>query len=265
MNLIKMFTFSSITLLSAGSVMAQGGFFVGVNASGNATIVANQMNYGQKEMDYDGVTFHPSFGVTLGYDLDGGNQLSIGAGIQQGGQKYKDGYGNGDQLEKEIKLNYIAIPLAYTHVFGGAKDPNNGTKFFVTLGPQFNLLQSAEVSHTVNGKDVTLSDFANHIAGGGNAYQFNSAEILKLTTNGEPADDKDLFNSMDIQGFLGIGIQSYLSESLFLTFELRGGGSITDINSDEWQLDGYKDGKRQDYEASRNVYGGLRIGLNYKF
>ena len=70
---------------------------------------------------------------------------------------------------------------------------------------------------------------------------------------------------MDIQGFLGIGIQSYLSESLFLTFELRGGGSITDINSDEWQLDGYKDGKRQDYEASRNVYGGLRIGLNYKF
>ena len=265
MKLLSTISISAIALFMAVESKAQGGFFVGLNASGNATIVANQQNYGQKEMDFDGVTFHPSFGLEVGYDLNGANLLSIGAGIQQGGQKYKDGYGNGDQLRKEIKLNYINIPVTFTHVFGGAKDPNNGTKFFVSLGPQFSLLQKAEISHTVNTKDVTLTSFANHVAGGGDPYQFNSQALASLTTNGEPADDKDLFQSVDVQAFLGLGIQSYLSENLFLTFELRGGGSITDINADEWQLDGYKDGKRQDYEASRNVFGGLRIGLNYQF
>lgn len=265
MKLLSTISIGLLALTLASESKAQGGLYVGLNASGNATIVANQMNYGQKEMDYDAVTFHPSFGLEVGYDLNGANMLSIGAGIQQGGQKYKDGYGNGDQLRKEIKLNYINIPITYTHVFGGAKDPNNGTKFFVSLGPQFSLLQKATVTHEVNGSDVSLTTFANHVAGGGDPYQFNTQAIASLTTNGNPANDKDLFQSMDVQGFIGLGIQSYLSESLFLTLELRGGGSITDINADEWQLDGYKDGKRQDYEASRNVFGGLRVGLNYKF
>lgn len=264
MQLFKKITIFCCAFMTFGSISAQdGGFFAGINASGNATIVANQQNYGQKEMDYDAVTFHPSFGLTIGYDLDGANQLSIGAGLQKGGQKYKDGYGNGDQLRKEIKLDYINIPITYTHVFG--EDPGTGTKFFVSVGPQFSLLQTAEVSHTVNSADVTLNQFAIHVAGGGPAYNFNAAELLTLTTAGEPADDKDLFKGVDVQGFLGLGIQSYLSENLFLTVELRGGGSITDINAEEWQLDGYKDGERQEYEPSRNVFGGLRIGLNYKF
>jgi len=265
MKLLSIISFGVLSMSLSVESMGQGGFFAGIHASGNATIVANQQNYGQKEMDYDGVTFHPSFGIQLGYDLNGAHLLSIGAGIQKGGQKYKDGYGNGDQLRKEIKLDYISVPVTYTHVFGGAKDPNNGTKFFISVGPQFSLLQKSTVTHEVNGQDATLSNFANHVAGGGAPYQFNSVELAALTTNGDPADDKDLFQSMDVQAFLGIGIQSYLSEYLFLTLELRGGGSITDINADEWQLDGYKDGKRQEYEASRNVFGGLRIGLNYKF
>ncbi|HPB52763.1 MAG TPA: outer membrane beta-barrel protein [Saprospiraceae bacterium] len=244
---------------------AQGGLYLGLNGSGNATIVANQMNYGQKEMDYDAVTFRPAFGLELGYDLNGGSMLSIGANLQQAGQKYKDGYGNGDKLNKEIKMSYFAIPVTYRLVFGGKKDPNHGTKFFVAVGPQISLIQSAEVTHQVNEKEVTLETFANHIAGGGAPYNFNSAEIGKLTTNGEPANDKDLFASMDIEGFVGLGIQSFLSESFFMTLELRGGGSLTDINAKDWRLDGYKDGQRQKYEASRNVFAGLRLGLNYKF
>lgn len=265
MNVLKTLSVTVVTGLAALNAQAQGGLFLGVNASGNATIVANQMNYGQKEMDYDAVTFHPTFGAELGYDFNGGNLLSVGALLQKGGQKYKDGYSNGDQLRKEIKLDYLTVPVTFTHVVGGAKDPNNGTKFFISLGPQFALLQKAEVTHRVNNQDVTLEQFANHIAGGGAPYNFNSAAIAQLTTNGEPADDKDLFQSLDIQAFIGLGIQSYLSESFFLTLELRAGGSITDINADAWQLDGYKDGQRQTYEASRNVFGGLRVGLNYKF
>ncbi len=253
-----------VTFFSMQS-FAQGGLYLGLNGSGNATIVANQMNYGQKEMDYDAVTFHPFFGLELGYDLNGGSMLSLGANLQQTGQKYKDGFGNGDKLKKEIKLNYLSIPITYRFVVGGAKDPNHGTKFFIALGPQFSLLQKAEVTHNVNGKDVTLEAFANHVAGGGAPYNFNSAEINKLTTNGEPANDKDLFASMDIQGFVGLGIQSFLSQSFFITLELRGGGSLTDINAEAWRLDGYKDGQRQKYAASRNVFAGLRLGLNYKF
>ncbi|MBK7739858.1 MAG: outer membrane beta-barrel protein [Saprospiraceae bacterium] len=145
---------------------AQGGLYLGLNGSGNATIVANQMNYGQKEMDYDAVTFRPAFGLELGYDLNGGSMLSIGANLQQAGQKYKDGYGNGDKLNKEIKMSYFAIPVTYRLVFGG-KGSQSWNEIFVAVGPQISLLQSAEVTHQVNEKEVTLETFANHIAGGG--------------------------------------------------------------------------------------------------
>lgn len=252
-------------LLTCLQLQGQGSFFAGLNGSYNATIVANQMNYGQKEMDYDGVTFNPSFGLEVGYDFNGGSLLSIGAGIVNGGQKYKDGYGNGDKLKKEIKLSYLAIPVTYKYLFGGKKSPHEGTKFFVALGAQFNLLQKAEVTHTVNGTNTTLETFANHIAGGGDPYNFNATEIAKLTVNGEPTNDKDLFESTDIQGILGIGLQSYFSENFSMSFEARAAGSLTDINATDWRLDGYKDEKRQDYNKSQNVSAGLRIGLYYNF
>ena len=252
-------------LISYSSAYTQGGFFAGLNGSYNATIVANQMNYGQKELDYDGVTFHPTFGLEIGYDINGGSQLSLGISSQQSGQKYKDGYGNGDKLKKQIKLNYIAIPLTYKFLVGGKKTPHQGTKFFVALGAQFGLLQKAEVTHNVNGQNTTLAAFANHIAGGGDPYNFNSNAIAGLTSNGEPANDKDLFQSSDIQGFLGIGIQSYFTEKLSMSVEGRAYGSLTDINAEKWRLDGYKDGKRQTYGKSQNVAAGLRLALYYNF
>jgi hypothetical protein len=246
------------------STAQNAGFFVGLNGSYNMTIVANQMNYGQKEMDYDGATLNPSFGLTIGYDINGKSQLSVGAGISNGGQKYNDTYGS-DNLKKHIKLSYLSIPVLFTQVFSKTDKIEKGTKFFVRIGPQFSFLQSASVEHTVNDHDVTLEIFANYLAGGGNFLNFNADAIHKLVINGEPSEDKSLFNSLDIAGVLGLGIKTYFNSNFSLDIELRGGGSLTDINADAWHLDGFKDGKRSAYGPSRNVFGGLNIGLNYKF
>lgn len=255
-------------LAGGNSVLAQdGGFFAGINGAFNGTIVANQQNYGQKEMDYDGATFKPSYGLELGYQLNGASSLAIGAGILESGQKYRDTYGDGDELAKDIKMTYISIPVTYKHLFGGKNKPNEGTKFFVALGPQFDLMQKAEVAHEVNGSETSLAYFANFNAGNGNFSNFNAVAIQSLTSanNGDPADDKELFENMDIKAFLSLGLRSHITSSLSLDFGIRVGGSLTDINTEAWRLDGFKDGQRQEYEASRNVFGGLQIGLNYRF
>lgn len=254
------------TLFLSTGLFSQSSFFVGLNGSYNMIIVANQQNYGQKEMDYDGATLKPSFGLTLGYDINGKSQVSVGAGIYNGGQKYNDTYSGNDNLKKDIKLSYLSIPVLFTQVFSKTESIQKGTKFFVRIGPQFNLLQSATVDHTVNGSDVSLAAFANFPAGGGNFVNFNADAINTLVAaDGNPDNDKSLFASTDIMGVLGIGIKTYFSSHFSLDIELRGGASLTDINAEEWHLDGFKDGKRQTYEVSKNAFGGLTVGLNYAF
>lgn len=251
---------------SSGALLAQqGGFFIGAEGSYNMTIILNQQNYGQKEMDYDGATLKPSFAAFIGYDINGKTSILVGAGLIKGGQKYKDSYGNSDNLAKDIQLNYLSIPISVVQVFSG-KDLYKGTNLFVRLGAQFNILQSATVEHFVNDKVSNLQSFANYAAGGGAFINFNESKIKELTNaNGDLDDDAALFQKTDIKGILGIGARSYLSEQLSLDIELRTGISITDINATDWRIDGYKDGKRQTYAPSRNAFIGINVGISYRF
>lgn len=241
------------------------GFIVGVNGGANYVLVVNQMNYGQKEMDYNKVTIKPSYGLQVGYDFNGADIVTLGAGIQKAGQYYKDSYGSGAELEKNIDLQYLAIPLSYMHVFGGKNNPSSGTKFYVVLGPQFNILQDAKVEHKINGKEASLLAFAIYDTDG----TFTNANASKLQSlvnaDGNVANDKDLFQGSDIQGFLGLGVRHYFTDNFSLNADLRFGYSLTDINADKWQLDGFADGKVQTYGPSKNAYGAIKIGLNYKF
>lgn len=265
MNLRQFFTliFAAITFMV--SAQNESGMIIGVNGGVNYSFVINQMNYGQKEMEYNKVSLRPAFGLHFGYDFNGSDILSLGVGMQKGGQFYKDSYGSGAELEKNIDLQYLAVPLTYMHVFGGKNKPSSGTKLFAVLGGQFNLLQKAEVTHKINGADATLYDFAVYKTDG-SFTNANTAVLATLTgTDGKLDDDKELFNDSDIQAFAGLGVQSYFSENFFLTVDFRVGYSLTDLNKDAWHLDGFSDGKIQPYDSSNNAYGALRLGLSYKF
>lgn len=263
-----LYTLLSVCFIFTGTLSAQDGkFFVGIEGAYNAHVIANQQNYGQRELDYDGVTYKPAYGVKVGYNFNGRSVVSIGAGFIQGGQKYfDDDYGNGDELKRTVQLKYLSIPITYRQIFSNTDNIYHGTKMYVEAGAQINLLQSAAVTHIVNGNDVTLLEFATYDTGDGPFTNPHESVIKEnVEADGEPEEDADLFEDTDIRGFIGLGVVIYLSENFSLDIGLQGGISVTDINDDDWRLKGLHAGALHEYEPSRNAFGGLNVGLKYLF
>jgi hypothetical protein len=251
----KLLLFLVGTIL-AGQLEAQTQFFAGLNGGYVAKAIINQNNYGQSEMDYV-QGYSPIFGLTLGVDLSNKHLVRLEPQLLSVGQPYED-QANGVSSNKDVKLDYIHIPLTYTFVVnGGSKGENQGVNFFITAGLYAGILNDASMDLTINGQAASLFQFST--IGGGNPN--TAALVTLLPGDGNPADYKELYNSTDFGGIFGFGVQAFLSEKLKLSVEIRTGASLGDINSETWRLNN-KDGL---YEPSRNLYGGLLLGLSYYF
>lgn len=251
----KLLFLSICTCLSL-QIHAQTQFFAGINGGYVAKAIINQNNYGQNEMDYV-QGYSPLFGLTLGVDLDNKHLVRLEPQLLSIGQPYEDQIG-GSAFNKDVRLDYIHIPLTYTFVVnGGSKGENQGVNFFITAGLYAGILNDASMDLSINNQTATLFQFST--SGGGNP---NTAALVSLLPgNGNPADYKELYNSTDFGGIFGLGVQAFLTEKLKLSLEIRTGASLGDINAEAWRLNN-KDGN---YEASRNLYGGLLLGLSYYF
>lgn len=237
-------------------MQAQTQFFAGVNGGYVAKAIINQNNYGQSEMDYlQG--YSPIYGLTLGLDLSNQHLIRLEPQLLSIGQPYDDQIA-GATLNKEVKLDYIHIPLTYTYVVnGGKKGENQGVNFFITLGVYAGILNDASMDLSINNQTASFLEFSTF--GGGNPNTATLTTLLQGSLN--PTDYKELYNSVDFGGNFGFGIQAFLTEKLKLSLELRTGVSLGDINAEAWRLNN-KDGN---YGASRNLYGGLLLGLSYYF
>jgi hypothetical protein len=117
-------------------------------------------------------------------------------------------------------------------------------KFYLAIGPQFNMLMSANQTYTVNGE--TFMDTLKTISG----KQFIAGQ----------SSIKDRFSSMDVFARMDLGLDITLVKHLMIEFGIKLGYGLMDVNATDYRL---KD-DTGNYNASHNIFGGLTLGINYR-
>lgn len=243
-------------VIAALSVQAQGSFRIGVSGGVNSTWMMNKNVF-----DYDdgldvAATFGGRFGIDAIYSFSEKAGVGIGFNfISRNSQKYTgDDKGNDYQLDGDLttKMNYFDIPVMLRLTSSG------GTYFEV--GPQFGFLTKAEESYENNG-DSEL-DY-------------------------EDVDIKNSFESTNISVVLGFGVDIDVAENLIVTTGLRLGYGFTDVTKEyetgaDFLADNPEsltneaqylttsaanidDEQDQNYEKTSRIFGGLNIGISYRF
>jgi hypothetical protein len=251
----------TLILLSAQALTGQSRaysssrLYAGFMAGMNATAIFFQNNYGQTEMDYV-VPVGFAGGVAMHYRLTAKSHLVVEASYQIMGQKHDDHFKNMD-FYKDINLSYIAIPVLYKFILNknqigyaaGARAAK--PKWYVLGGFQPSFLLKANVRYEVDGNQT---DFISFITEGGNP---NLDQIL---VNGQPKDDKALYNDFDIMFIGALGMHTNIQPKVIGFVEGRGGISLLDLNAETWQLPG----PSGTYNWSRNLSIGIHAGIIFQ-
>jgi hypothetical protein len=256
MKIIFKITFFSCLF---GSVYGQSSFYGGAHGSYQSSAIITQQNYGQRDQAVD-YKFSFAYGVTVGMDFNNQHLIQIDPTFQSLGMNYIESPAT-QNLERDVEMNYLLIPLTYRYVVnGGNNGLNKGTRFLIGGGPYVGILTGANIATRLNGNDVEHYTYLVHRTPGSNQNR-NLARLNELIPDGTSPDFKSLYNSIDFGAVVNLGVQSFLTEQLKLTIELRTGISLSDINSEDWKLPNY-DGN---YEASRNLFAGINVGLAFYF
>jgi len=245
-------------VIVALSVQAQN-VRIGVSGGVNSTWLMNKNVFDQNDGLDIAATFGGRFGIDAIYSFS--EKIGIGIGfnfVSRNSQKYtgdKTINGPGIVLPGDLttKLNYFDIPIMLRLTSSG------GTYF--EIGPQFGFLTKAE--ETFEGDGNSTFDYSDY-------------------------DVKNAFESTNIGLVLGFGVDIDVTENIFITTGIRLGYGFSDVTKEyssgtEMLIDNpdaafppyayylttsaahTDDGGDFNYEKTSRVFGGLNIGVSYKF
>jgi len=240
-------------VIAALSTQAQeGNFRVGLSGGVNSTWLMNKNVFDANDALDIAATFGGRFGVDAIYSFN--EKIGVGVGfnfVSRNSQKYT-GDNTGLDGDLTTKLNYFDIPLMLRLTSSG------GTYF--EIGPQFGFLTSAEESY--EGDSLSTWDY-------------------------DDVDIKNSFETTNIALVFGFGVDIDVTENIFITTGLRLGYGFTDVTKEyKNDLEFYQDNPealtnnayylstsaaqvddkgKQNYEKTSRVFGGLHIGVSYKF
>ena len=229
-------------LIASFPALSQKGLYFGLAGTIQSTWITNQNNYGLSEMDYKS-TFGGAGNLNIGYDFTNHLGLKLEIGYSKFGQKYTDSKTDSLQnkydFAREIKMNYLTIPILFKYRTGGTI-----AKFFVAVGPQINMLLSAKQTYTVNGAPFV----ANIKTASGSTFDVGKEDI------------KERYSSMDLVARVDLGVEITLVKFLMLDIGATFNYGLMDLNATDYRL---KD-STGNYHPSHAVYGGLNLGLNFR-
>jgi hypothetical protein len=228
----------ALLLLASFPALAQKGLYFGVAGTIQNTWIINQNNYGRSNMN-EQVTMGGAANINLGYDFTNHLGIKIEVGYGKLGQKYTDKVGD-SSFTREVKMNHLMIPILLKYRTGGAI-----AKFYVAIGPQFDMLLSAKQSYILNGKN--FEDTLETVSG--EKFSVGQEEM------------KERFSSMDVFARMDLGIDITLVKHILIECGLKLGYGLMDLNSADYRLKNPSSGK---YSPSHNVFGGLTLGINYR-
>jgi hypothetical protein len=225
-------------LLASFPALAQKGLYFGVAGTIQNTWITNQNNYGLPEMDYK-LTFGGAANFNLGYDFTNHIGIKIEVGYGKLGQKYTDKVGD-SSFTREVKMNHLMIPILFKYRTNGAI-----AKFYVAVGPQFDMLLSANQNYILNGK--TFEDTLETVSG--EKFSVGQEEL------------KERFSSLDVFARMDLGIDITLVKHILIECGLKLGYGLMDMNTTDYRLKDHSSGL---YHPSHNVFAGLTLGINYR-
>jgi len=228
----------AILLFASIPAIAQKGLYFGIAGTIQSVWVTNQNNYGLPEMDYKS-TVGGAGNLNVGYDFTNQLGVKLEFGYGKFGQKYTDSR-DSSTFDRDIKLNYLTIPVMFKYRVGSPI-----LKFYLAIGPQFNMLMAAKQTYNKNGQPF-LDEIEDTITGSN--FVIGKEEI------------KERFASMDIMARMDLGIDITVVKHIMIEFGLKLGYGLMDLNSSDYHLKDHSG----DYHSSHNIVGGLTLGVNYR-
>ena len=233
----KLFTLLMIGMLATASY-AQKGLNLGANLMPLSSSIINQNTWGNgHEYDY-AVTFNTSFGFDVGYNFT--DQLGIYSGywVTNLGQKYTDNY-DGSAWDRSLKFKYNIIPILLKY-----SSSKSRVNFLGSFGILIASMKQADQEWLKDG--AAYSEII---------VNPNTAKSFDLGAT----DVTERFNKSDIILNLEVGAKIKIIEKLFVDATLNFGYGIKDINHTDWQIKN----NSGVYDASNNVFGGVKVGVSY--
>lgn len=237
------FILFSVFLISSFSLKAQKGkeLVIGANGALTGVFIMNQNFYGEPEVDYApklgyAVSLNLGYNFTENLGIMGEVQYSLQGQKYEGKQSFE---GNTYEVNRNIDLRYINIPLLFKYSYG-----TKLVRFRFYVGPQLGILLDATQEYKRNGQTI------------GTPAEDNDGESFVT----DKKDIKDRFDKYDF-GFVGdVGADFHVTKDIYLTAGLRGNYGFMDINEESYRIKDLDD----EYLPSHNVWGGLYFGIHYK-
>lgn len=215
-----MMSFVVFVLFLNNTISQSGSWFAGANLSYQNSWILNQTDSDEGGLlDYD-VTFHPAFGLDLGYHFNPHFAIQSGIIYSIQGQNYKTA--NIEDANYKTHLTYLKIPLLLNYL----SKPESRYSLVLQGGFQFSLLNQAESSRedVFGFYDAALVDVKSYyenssidlVIGLGAQYRF-SMQALRLMiradfglTDIEVTEKKPGFRNVSTNATLGLPMLSYL-------------------------------------------------------
>lgn len=239
---------------------------VGATTAVNATFVLDKGL--SKDPRYNSTytyKFAP-IGLNVGVDLGKKFGISLEGIKSTQGQVYEMvDVANKVKGERKIDLSYIQLPMMFKFMSGGSK----ATRANFNLGPQLSFLTDAKESLQANAGTYAIPEDADFSS---IQQEFPSAVDNGNGTYDLPADvpSKDIltkkandFNNTDFSIAAAFGLDIDISKHMFLTTQIRGNYSITDMRNGD-VIDEIKQGNNI-FEKRANLLVGVQLGLHYTF
>lgn len=233
----------TIAVVIAGlSVQAQN-IRVGLSGGVNSTWLMNKNVFDANDGLDIAASFGGRFGIESIYSFNDKIGVSLGLNfISMNSQKYS-GDNTGIDGDLTTKLKYFDVPLLFRLTSG------SGTYF--EIGPQFGFLGSAKEDYESTDGNIKYDDL----------------------------NVKSGFESTNIALVFGFGVDIDVTENIFITTGLRLGYGFTDVTKEydnglELAISNpsattdfahYDDSNKFNYEKTSRVFGGLNLGVSYKF
>jgi hypothetical protein len=216
---------------------SQKGLGFGFGGAVNSTWILNQNTYGDAELKTKS-KFNTEGQVTVGYNILPCFGVWTGFGVAKLGQKY-EGEQNSLKATRNIDLLYSVVPVLLRFSAGGER-----VKFHGLVGPEFAFLRYASQEYERGG--TVLSDTS-------------AVSLSGLHFDKGANDITGRYQKNDILLLVDLGIDLYLTSSLFINAGLKINYGFKDINAADYRLPNSKN----EYKASQNAYAGISVGINY--